>query len=279
MSRPRGTLLLTFAATALGIAALVGFALLGWPGTPIDCTTLLCYCEASAPGLWRQPINTWSNLAPLIAAFAVAHDVGRPAHGHLPRTLGPMFALTLVFQGLGSMFFHASLVDWAGAVDAMSMFAVTGLLFAINLYRADALGERHLLPFWLIFSVGGMTLGLVAAAVVGYAMMLLVLGWMGLEVWLHRRDPSLSKRWFRGGLVVFGVGVIVWHGSAIEGMPLCDPTSAWQGHALWHVTSAAAIACFWLHAKENLRSLHERHREAAGRQPVSHLPGHRSPAG
>lgn len=245
--------------TASGLASLCAFALLGWPGTPIDCTTLLCYCEASAPGPWRQPVNTWSNLAPLLAAFAVAHDEGRPTNASLPKGLGVMFAVTLVFQGLGSMYFHASLVDWAGAVDAMSMFAIVGLLSAINAHRAGWLSERGLLPFWVGFSLAGMALGLVAAAVVGTAVGVLTIAMMGTEVWLHRRDRSLPKRWFRVGLWVFAIGVIVWHGSAIEGMPLCDPHSVWQGHALWHVTSAAAVGFFWLHARENL--LHVRGRE------------------
>mgnify|MGYP002399943682 CR=1 FL=1 len=252
MTRSREALVWTAVAMVLGLALLCAFAVAGWPGTPIDCTVLLCYCEASAPGLWKQPVNTWSNVAPLFAAVAVAHDVGRPGPVALPRALGLIFSLTLVFQGLGSMFFHASLMDWAGAVDAMSMFAIIGLLIAVNLFRGGALTERGLLPFWLGFSIAGMGLGLVAAPVVGNAVGVFVVAVLVSEVWLHRRDRGLPKRWFRAGVVVFGVGVAVWHGSAIEGMPLCEPSSVWQGHALWHVTSAAAIAMFFVHARRNL---------------------------
>ncbi|MBL8956083.1 MAG: ceramidase domain-containing protein [Myxococcaceae bacterium] len=251
MRRRHATLGWTLAATAAGLAALVAFALLGWPGEPIDCTSLLCYCEAPVAGLWRQPVNTWSNVVPLIAAVAVAHDAGRTTTVPLPRALGLVFALTLVFQGLGSMFFHASLTAWSGAVDAMSMFMVVGMLSAVNLYRLRRLGERALVPFWLTFSVGGAVLGLVAPAVTGNLVMVVAVSMMASEVYLHRRDATLPKKWFRAGMLVFGVGVVVWHFSAIEGMPLCAPESVWQGHALWHITSAAAVAMFWLHAREN----------------------------
>ncbi len=251
----RATLGWTLAAIAAGLGTLAGFALLGWPGEPIDCTSVLCYCEAPAQGLWRQPVNTWSNLAPLLAAIAVARDAGRPAAARLPRALGLVFALTLVFQGLGSMFFHASLTAWSGAVDATSMFAVVGMLAGVNLFRMGRLGERGLVPLWLAFLVGGAGLGLVAPTLTGNLVMVVVVSVMGSEVWLHRRDPRLPKRWFRSGVLVFGLGVVVWHFSAIDGMPLCAPESPWQGHALWHVTSAAAVAMFWLHARENFAHL------------------------
>lgn len=242
----------TAAFITVGLGALWVLAARGWPGALVDCTATLCYCEATAAGLWRQPVNTWSNLVPLAAALAVAYDAGRPANAPL-RLLGLLFPLMLAFQGLGAMVFHASLLAWAGAVDAMSMFTIVGLLLGMNLLRAGSLKtQRQVLLLWLGLGAAGLLLGAVAPQAVAGVMFALFISVMGSEVWLHARGRTVSSKWFRIGLWVFVGGVAVWFGSAIEGAPLCSPESVWQGHALWHVTSGVAIGLFWVHARVNL---------------------------
>lgn len=250
----------TAALIAVGLGVLFGLAALGWPGAPVDCTVTLCFCEATAAGPWRQPVNTWSNLAPLAAALAVAYDAGRPVNAPL-RVLGRAYPVMLVFQGLGAMVFHASLLAWAGAVDAMSMFTIVGLLLGTNLLRAGKLRtQRQVLGLWLGLAAVGLLLGAVAPQTVAAVMFALFISVLASEVWLHARGLTVSSRWFRLGVWVFVAGVAVWFGSATEGAPLCSPASPWQGHALWHVTSGAAIALFWVHARVNL--LHAARRRA-----------------
>ncbi len=234
-------LLVTAAAIAVGLVALAAFAIAGWPGTPVDCGALPCWCEAPSPGLWRQPINTWSNVAPLLAALVMA--LRRPS----PRFTGVAFPLALAFQGLGSMFFHASLVEWAGAVDAASMFAVAGLLLCINLARAGVLAERGVPSASIACVAAGAGLGVGAPGVVAPAIAVMFVALIATEAWAHRRRAGLGAARFRLGLAVFMLGGLAWFGSAFEGMPLCEPASVFQGHALWHATSAAAVYCFWLH--------------------------------
>lgn len=50
----------------------------------------------------------------------------------------------------------------------------------------------------------------------------------------------------------------VWFFSAAEGLPLCEPHSIWQGHALWHVLTAFSVSFSVLHIMRNF--------EAAGRR-------------
>lgn len=225
----------------------------GWPGAVVDCTATLCFCEASMATGWRQPANSWSNLAPLIAAVAVAIDAARRrGAGPALKLLGFAFPLTLVFQGLGALAFHASLTAWGGVVDASSMFAVVGLLVAINLFRAGKLNAGQLGALWAGISLGGLTLGWVAPEVVSPVMFVFVISVLGTEVWLARHGRTPSPLFFRLGIWIFLSGVAVWFASAIEGTPLCDPASLWQGHAYWHVTSAIAVGLFWVHARRNL---------------------------
>ncbi|MEW6434888.1 MAG: ceramidase domain-containing protein [Myxococcota bacterium] len=254
---PSPELLVTLAASLAGLGALTHGASLGFPGAPFNCADALCYCEATSPGAFRQPINTWSNLVPLAVALWVAARAGRERRGRTtPNTsldlLGWLFPLMLVSQGLGSMAFHASLTEWGAALDAMSMFTTSGLLLATNLLRLGRLAPRGAVTLWLVLIAAGYLTGVLSSNAVMLFVFLLFLSVLFTEVWLSRTGRTRSHRFFRAGLAVFVGGVALWYGSAIEGAPLCWPDSWLQVHALWHVTSAAAMACFYRHATGNL---------------------------
>lgn len=62
-------------ATAALPAALAAVAAQGWPGGPNACVAAdACYCEALRPGWARQPANTWSCLAYVLAGLLAAID-------------------------------------------------------------------------------------------------------------------------------------------------------------------------------------------------------------
>lgn len=247
---------LTLGAIVAGLGALIGSAAWGWRGTPVDCHETLCFCEVSSSTWWRQPVNTWSNLVPIGLSVVVAVEASRleVRSGGLGvlRVLRVAFPLMLAFQGLGSMFFHASLKTWGLSIDAVSMFAITGLLLAVSLFRVGVFGARGLLGGWLGIIGLGFVAGWGAPRLVSPLILVLFLSLLGSEAFAFARGKTRSSRWFRGGVALFVAGVVVWYGSAIEGMPLCWPDSLFQGHALWHATSGLAVAGFWRHSLENL---------------------------
>ncbi len=244
---------LTLAVNALGLGTLVWLASRGWPGRPVDCKDMVCYCEVSGSTWWRQPVNTWSNLVPIGLSLGVAFEASRlEASSPVRSVLRVAFPLMLAFQGLGSMCFHASLTAWGAAVDAMSMFTITGLLLTVNLVRLGTIGAVGLLGWWGALIGLGLVFGLVAPKAVSPLMLVLFLSVMASEVVAAAKGKTRSARWFRGGITLFVVGVVVWCCSAIDGMPLCWPHSPFQGHALWHTTSGLAVAAFWRHALVNL---------------------------
>src|ERR1044072_386898 len=146
-----------FPSVFAGVLLLMFFicAAMGWPGDPDTCITQAqlknpnavntsCYCEPfkvqdvvkHEPG-FRQPFNTFSNLYVLgTCAFLVfvtyKQRVRREAnriHTDTPDEnrfrngiAYPIFyILAAIFLGLGSMWFHASIVGWGGKFDQMSM--------------------------------------------------------------------------------------------------------------------------------------------------------------
>lgn len=241
--------------TALaGVASVVVLGVLGWPGARIDCELHTCFCEAPRAGLVFQPANTWSNLAPVFAGLGVAGLAWRhPREGAAQRFLAWVGPPALVFQGVGSMYFHAGLTDWGGALDAMSMFAIAGLLVVLQLQRLSALTAARLWPAWVGLVVAGVSLGALAPSLVSMAVFALFLSILGTEVLLSRRGRTVDERLLRAGLGVHLLAVAVWFNSQVPGQLLCAPRSLWQGHALWHVLAAGSVTLMLLHVRRNLR--------------------------
>lgn len=241
----------------LGVASVLLLGTLGWPGTPFDCAADPCYCELPGPGLVRQLGNTWSNLAAVLVGLFVAADAARRRQQRAaPHPALDLFGLlappALVFQGVGSMYFHGGLTRWGSALDAMSMFAIAGLLVVLQLHRLGWVPRRGIVGAWGAVVSLGLGIGFVSPAIVAGAVFLLFLGILSSEVLLAARGFSPSAGLFRFGIAVHVSAVAVWFFSAGEGLPLCVPESPWQGHALWHLLTAISVGASVLHVMRNL---------------------------
>ncbi len=247
---------LALIASVVGLAVVLAASWLGWPGTPYDCAANPCFCERSTAGLVRQVGNTWSNLgavaAGLFVALVFAHRRRSGAASRELDALGLMAPPALVFQGVGSMFFHGGLTVWGSALDAMSMFAIVGLLVLTQALRLGWLTLATLRWSWFALLLGGLAVGFFVPTLVAALVFLLFLSILATEVLLSRRGRSPSGGLFRVGLAVHVSAVAVWFLSLGEGLPLCVPDSPWQGHALWHLGAAVAVTFMVLHLARNL---------------------------
>lgn len=255
-------------ALSLGVTlvAFVIAAARGWPGTPIDCREVTCYCEAPHAGWLRQPANTISNLVPIALAVVAALRRPRattPAGAAFERAL----PVALGVQGMGSAFYHSSLVEWAGNLDSISMLVVMALFVSTNRlrHRGTFATERAgvtLVVVWLAIAALGVVLALVRSEAVSPVMFALLITNLGLEVGVTRRfGPPADERCLRFGLLIFLASIGVWSFSAAPGQLLCAPRSLAQGHALWHAGAGVAVFCFGRHVS---RALAPRARGFAG---------------
>ena len=74
---------------------------------------------------------------------------------------------------------------------------------------------------------------------------------VGLVAWREvarraRRERLVNRAAYRAALAVTAAGLACWWAGRTGG-PLCDPDSPLQGHAVWHLLSAAALA-LWAEA-------------------------------
>jgi hypothetical protein len=256
-----GFSLLIFSAS---LAAIMIFAAAGWPGAPNHCVAQGdCYCEATRPGPIAQPANTWSLLAFSFGGFWVAWHSGRARRkrGHagnnrmLESAFYPaLFAGIIVFMGPGGMLFHASLTDWGGAVDVLSMFLWINFLLFYDLASIFSWDRSRFLVWYLVAT----TLFMIPRVLYGPSgvplFALVFTAWVLIELAaaIGSRRPELwpkivferDRRWLVGHLATSIVAFTIWNLSH-GGGPLCKPDSLLQGHAVWHVLNAMAFVMIY----------------------------------
>ena len=204
-----------FVVWGAGIVIVLGvfliFVAVGWPGGPDDCiydTPDTCFCEAfvaaeveaGAPGV-RQPVNTWFNLYAIVTSFIVALFVyfDRKAFGsgsapNLMRSstgVPDLYIFAVLFLGLGSMWFHASLTEWGGIFDGVSMYVYAAFLTFYSIRR-----------FWnspAFFWIGYVaTIGLFAFLHLILPpfinILILVVAYLGVEVYIWVRTGKVMHR-------------------------------------------------------------------------------------
>ena len=202
----------------------------------------------SAPAisrLIREPQNTWSNLAFILAGALLL--------GRVPSRSGGLVGAALVAVGIGSFLYHASA---SRALRHLDVGAMNGLFFVtIVLVGAHFRGgwrekvESHpgMVAFaalgfallatvarnFVIFGLKPLALTTVTAGTVAILICALV-----LEAWRSHSVRVTSRVVM--AIALFAAAVICQIGDRPGGW-LLNPDSPLQAHALWHVLSAAAL--------------------------------------
>lgn len=210
--------------------------------------------------VFRTRANTWSNLAyVMVGCYALAlayQDRRRQPDGlanYLTQTpaFSETFGLACCFLGFSSGICHASLTRWGQQLDVASMYAPLLALIAISAGRwirrvkGPAVASSMLvwLPLVCLVVITTYLLYLykwsMSSSVVLKTLILTAtsLGLLDLAV-AHRR---LKWRWLVAGVVTV---LAAWACRQLDVAGKFSGPDAWfQGHALWHVLTAAALAC------------------------------------
>lgn len=262
--------------SAVLLAALLFIAFVtGWPAVPDSCINGgNCYCEyfrvedvkSGARGI-RQPANTWSNLYSLVTALIVAgvlsRDRAQGGHANVMRSnsgIADAYVFAVLFLGLGSMWFHASISSAVAWMDNLSMYVYAGFLIfytvdRILVQRGVSQRTRNLV-FWICWPGNAVLLTIVGALGVDSVILIgvMVAAYLILEFfvagWIGKRDVPARILWIAGA-VAMGLAVLFWVLSADGGL-LCDPHSSLQLHGLlWHTLAGVmAVLLFFYWRRE-----------------------------
>lgn len=228
-----------------------------WAGMRISQSALQVeYCEFDhVHQLFRQPINTYSNLAYFFFGVLVlgitAYDANQPDKPNLNRLerfpmLSLLMGVCFIYLSLGSALFHASLTYVGQRVDMNGTYSILITLVGTALYHVFyrinlTLAQKTYWVLALLILIGlfwKVWLVIPSSRLVPALILLL----NGLMVLHYVQFPKQRSLW----LVILGFGLILM---AIRIRTLdvqkvgCDPHSLFQGHALWHVLTALSSFC------------------------------------
>lgn len=224
-----GTALLV---TLAGLVAWLAPDLLGdQPATCLQGGGPACFCEAVGTGLLRQPANSLSSLAFAVTAVAVLWRGRRMAPGP-SRRLVPVLALACTALATASLAYHARLGFAGQLLDLQGMYVLAVLLLVGARWRRGRLGPA---------AAAGAAAGLLVALATAQVLVPGTRRWLFVVVLV----PGLVVEWrvgpsraLRRGVALLLLGYAAWL-TDNAGL-LCDPTSWLQGHAVWHLLTAAA---------------------------------------
>ena len=263
------------------------------------------WCERVSGGLFREPVNTLSNLGFMVVGiyifYTITTDKETSGNNYFVGLTGIsiLYASAAIFLGPGSMLMHGTNSGWGGWADNLSMIMYILIPWLYNIFRMSNWSARRFLEIY--FSI-----------VVTYAVMRWISGWglginlelfsvsIGLwaiseflfkfwsplfrflsgfvgffvlalfgttpldvianfaEFWwvvlfwvpglLSNKKPTTTRtyKWYFCGMAAYFSAFIIWS-TGVPDHALCRPDSLIQAHGIWHLLSAVATYCFFLH--------------------------------
>lgn len=253
-----------------------------------------CYCEEfrvsdvhnGAPGI-RQPVNTYSNYYALFTALAVVFLIRRDRKKVIDGEsnvrnifynsdswVPEVWVFAVLFLGLGSMWFHASLSSTVSWFDGMSMYVFASFLPVITVRRRFNIGVFFYCAYAVLVilftmlsrildSVDLISMKLIAALVGAYFVTELALQIYDLirlggpSAWWEEVKAGWRDGWAKRATIFWWVGAACFGLATMfqilsqTGGPLCSATSWFQPHGLlWHTLSGAMAMLLYFYWRE-----------------------------
>lgn len=194
-------------------------------------------CEAHSAA-WGQPVLATTSWAYVAAGIAVAVWFSR--RDDVDRGWAWAFAIGLVLTGLGSADYHGPAITPQPFTHDGGLSLALLVALGIDLTRITGASRTGVLVATAAGFLGAITIlinpalspllaGIVAAAL------------LACEVVIYRRRLRVISWTQYAALASLLLGGIIFSLSRTGG-PLCQPDSLFQGHGLWHVLTAAALA-------------------------------------
>jgi hypothetical protein len=216
------------------------------------------YTEAvHSADLFRTQANTWSNLAYVLVGFyCIALGMHDRAHASTSEcnyivdtpAMSILMGVACCYLGIGSGLFHASLTRWGQQLDVGAMYAPLLVCIAINWGRylprawrlsADVVLIAALLYHYKWSMSSSQVLPLHILTVIAFA----IADSIPLPRGLHR--SRLKKRWLLIAFVSLALA-ITFRQLDVAGR-FGTPDTFLQGHALWHLLTAASLGAMYLY--------------------------------
>ena len=200
------------------------------------------WCEEELCSWVVNPADTWSNLAYL--AFGLMMIAA--ARAERSDTLA-LFGPASILMGIFSLVYHASYSYFFQFFDFVGMFIFCFAVITANALRLGWIGRDRRLHFYIVGVLSFSALVPVfseTSVPIQALVALLIAVILGQEFAMVRRrrpsDPPTRRLFFFVALALLTAAGAASLADITRSW--CEPTNHWiQGHAVWHVLSAASL--------------------------------------
>ena len=213
----------------------------------------------------QQPVNTWTNLAYILAGLWPII--------HFRRDISTIvFLLACTYLGIGSFMFHASITSFWQTIDVAATYGVITTVLFHGIYALTSLSWNWMalpvLGLVILFSfvkkdmdaagMGSENMLTLMVSIIIAEHVILVVAYIYKIVPRRQTTTSsstnnASSEWksilkivllaFTPGFI-FGMAVFIRQKDADH--EWCMPDSFWQGHGAWHILTAFANLMIWI---------------------------------
>jgi hypothetical protein len=198
------------------------------------------WCEAQQCSWIVEPLNTWSNFSYIILGFIMWY-LARKEGSKTMALFGP----SAIACGSFSFLYHMSYTFVFQVGDFLGMYIFTGLICLLNMRRLGWISVENQVKYFLAFIVFFTALTPVVHFL-GLPIQGIVFIHVIFFIWSEFKLRNLNKfkpnyKWLYLGL--FFIIIAISNTLLDLTRTICDPHGWYQGHAVWHLLSAIAVAC------------------------------------
>lgn len=222
------------------------------------------YCELDqTTHFFRQTINTYSNLmyfflGLIVVLFGIYDRKNENINQQNPiqqfPTISILFGCCLIYLCFGSSFFHASLTWLGQRLDMNATYSICITLIGISLYRLiiKANKSKYLRVMFIcciiLLIITFVQLHLLIPGTILLPTLILVL--IVFTILNYTKNKNNYKIHLAILSFLFVIGAFILRTLDVKKIG-CDPTSFYQGHAIWHFfTGMSAFLLYWFYRSE-----------------------------
>ncbi|MCS6934500.1 MAG: ceramidase [Chitinophagales bacterium] len=225
----------------------------------------LHFCERNrTDSIIRQPSNTWSNLGFLVVSLFILtlgindlkYKDRKKSDNFLVRypIFTILFGVSCLYTFVGSFMYHASLTRFFQIIDQAGMYAMVIMVLVFNIYKIFPLvwinggwKSTHgiLVAFALLLNYLILTRIMQMNINVFFPMFVIMVFITSVYYLMFVSKEHYFTNYLWAAFATLLLGAVIWILDRTK--TVCSPESIFQGHALWHLFTAASALLIYLY--------------------------------
>ncbi len=206
------------------------------------CLPDQCFCEKIYLNQIAQPINSLTNIFFLYTGIWILFQLKSWD------IFSIVYSYILIFLGIGSFFYHATMTFLGMWFDVFFMYAYILFLILFLFYKSNLITKTQgILLYILLLAISGIFLlesPIYRRFLFGFYVLLTILLFFKIK-----QFKNIKTKYFYISLILFIVSYGIWLLDFYH--IFCYPESLIQGHGIWHTINSVVVYTLYLFFKEN----------------------------